>query len=129
MNHEESFVRAFILPEKRARYLEMLKTPKRRQDILARLNHCLDYDASLATELSSAESNPENLERLLRSKGAGNMCHLIGDQLELDGQEITLAEGLEAVKSHDFGAVALCAPGLAYYKSEAPSNGVILEKR
>jgi hypothetical protein len=108
MNHEESFVRAFIVPEKRSRYLELLKNPKRRREILARLNHDLDYDASLATAISSAESNPENLERLLRRKGARDVCHVVGDELELDGREVRLAEGLEAADSHDFGAVA-CA--------------------
>ena len=129
MNHEESFVRAFIVPEKRSRYLELLKNPKRRREILARLNHHLDYDASLATEISGADASLENLEQLLRSKGAGDVCHVMGDQLELDGQEVTLAEGLEAVQSHDFGAAILCVSGrLAYYKPEAPANGVILEK-
>src|SRR5688572_4218259 len=121
MNHEESFVTAFIVPDKRSRYLELLKNRKRRREILERLNHHLDYDASLATQVSGADASLGNLEQLLRSKGAGDMCHVVGDQLELDGQEIALAEGLEAVGSHDFGAAVLCVPGkLAYYKPEAP---------
>ena len=130
MNPEELFVRAFIVPEKRSRYLESLKNPQRRRDILARLNHHVDYDTSLATEVFGADAYVENLERLLRSKGAPDVCHVMGDQLKLDGQEVELAEGLEAVLAHDFGGVVLCVPGrLAYFKPESPAKVVILEKR
>jgi hypothetical protein len=129
MSHEESFVHTFIVPEKRLRYLELLKNPKRRRDILARLNHGLDYDASLAFEFSSGQANSASLEQLLRSKGATDTCHVIGDQLDLDGKEVGLAEALEVLSFHDFGAVVLCVPGhLAYYKPESPARGFVLEK-
>src|SRR5438132_1906081 len=46
MSDEEAFVRAFIVPEKQERYLSLLLSPKRRRDILARLDHQLDYDCA-----------------------------------------------------------------------------------
>jgi hypothetical protein len=83
MHHEEAFVRAFILPEKQARYLKLLKDPKRRGDILGRLNHHVDYDPSLATEVAGADAYVENLERVLRSKGAPDVCHVMGGPTEV----------------------------------------------
>lgn len=120
----------FVLPEKRARYVEFLANPKHRQKILERLNHHLDYDETLARELSATEHWPEPLERLLRSKGADDTCHVIADGLDLDGQKVPLTKAIDAIFSHEFGAIACCVPGrLAYYKPEPPSHGLILEKK
>ena len=46
--HEVAFVTAFIIPERRERYLSLLGNPKRRSKLLNRLNHAQDIDFSLA---------------------------------------------------------------------------------
>jgi hypothetical protein len=43
--HEEAFVRSFIVPKKRDRYLRLLGHPKHRAKLLDRLNHNLDLYA------------------------------------------------------------------------------------
>ena len=130
MNHEDSFVNAFIVPEKRSRYLQLLANPKRRREILDRFNHQLDYDDSLATAVTASQHSSQQLEKLLRAKGADDICYVIADQLSLDGHDIPLEEALDSVYCHDFAAVISCIPGrLAYYKPESPSHGFIFEKK
>lgn len=128
VNHEGSFVQAFISPERRSRYLQLLTDPKRRQKILDRLNYNLDYIPSLVHELSQSQDRPEVIEQLLRSKGAGPTCHIMSDGLATDGQEAPLLTALKQIWGHSFGSIASCIPGrLAYYKPQAPSRGLILE--
>ena len=68
MDHETAFVKAFIKREKWARYLQLLANRKRREEILVRLNHKLDYLPALATEVPEDQDYPEALERLLRDQ-------------------------------------------------------------
>ena len=42
--HEEATIRAFFSPLRRLRWLESLSSPKRRDKILEKLNHCQDFD-------------------------------------------------------------------------------------
>ena len=53
MTHETAFVSAFVVPEKRARYLEFLAKPKRRRELLDRLNHFFDFVPQFATVTGS----------------------------------------------------------------------------
>jgi len=128
MDHETAFVKAFIVPAKRARYAQFLANPKRRQEVLERLNHQLAYMPALANEVPNGQDFPDALEALLRSKGAGPTCHVLVDGLKLDGQELPLREALRAVFMHRGGSVLCCIPGrLAYYKPESPAAGILLE--
>lgn len=129
MNHEEAFAKAFIASEKRARFIQLLANPRRRKEMLARLNHNLPYIHSLATEVEGRLDFPDELENLLKAKGAGPTCYVIADGLKIDGREIPLRDALNQVCMHEFGAILCCRPGsLAYYKPESPGPGVILEK-
>jgi hypothetical protein len=128
-DHEQAFVAAFITHERQQRYLELLASSKSkgRKKILDRLNHRFDLDYSLAERVPS---NAPSLERTLKAKGAGTMCHIIADTSGLDGSTLPLGEALEFALSHDFGVVLSCVPGrLAFYKSEAPGPAYILEHR
>jgi hypothetical protein len=130
MNHEDSFVNAFIIPEKRSRFLQLLANPKRRREILDRFNHHLDYDDSLATAVTASQHSSEQLEKLLRAKGATDICHIIADQSNLDGQDVALGEAIDSLYCHDFAVVISCILGrLAYFKPESPSHGFIFEKK
>ncbi|HEX7862034.1 MAG TPA: hypothetical protein VF773_17000 [Verrucomicrobiae bacterium] len=128
MNHETELISSFVVPEKRARYLELLAKPKRRREILDRLNHCFDIMPQFAT--TSNWRLASELERLLRAKGAGDIAHVIADNSELDGLDLPLFEALDGVLSHQFGSVVSCIPGrLAFYKKEAPGDAFILERK
>jgi hypothetical protein len=129
MDHETEFVKSFITSEKRARWGQFLSDPTRRRDILARLNHHLPFRSELGTAVPGTQDFPSELERLLRSKGAGLTCHVMVDGSRLDGRDLPLAEALHAICMHGAGAVVSCIPGrLAYYRPASPGAGVILEK-
>ena len=129
MDHETAFVKTFILREKWARYLQLLANRKRREEILIRLNHKLDYLPALAVEVPEEQDYPEALEQLLLARGAPATCHVLVNGLRIDGREVPLREALNTVCLHMYGSVLSCIPGqLAFYRPEAPGRGVILAK-
>ncbi len=116
---EEAFVRAFIMPDKRDRYLQLLASPSRRQKILSVLYHSLDVIPERATAIENRNHTAERVEQLLRRKGAGPTCYLISPERELDQQEMSLQVALETLIEQDGTAIACCIEGrLAYYKAE-----------
>jgi len=127
MEPEAAFVKAFIKREKWARYLQLLADRRRREEILIRLNHKLDYLEALAEEVPEDQDYPEALEVLLRGRGAPATCHAMVNGLRIDGREVPLRQALDTVCMHMYGSVLSCIPGqLAYYRPEAPGRGVIL---
>ncbi len=129
MGHEEAFVKAFIASAQRARWIHFLALPKRRQEILSRLNRHLPYVSELGTEVPGDQDFPAGLEQLLKSKGAGPTCHIMVDGLRCDGRELPLAQALNEICLHRGGAILSCLPGrLAYYKPESPAPGILLER-
>lgn len=132
--HEEAFCRAFIRREKRRRCLEFLADPRRRREVLDRLNHGADVELSRATLIPPGQRSAEPVEALLRKKGAPSACHVIAEGLEiegqdLDGQEAPLREALAAAEMHYSAVVLSCIPGrLALYKEEAPGDWYLLER-
>ncbi len=130
LSAEEAFVKAFLTSEKRARFLQFLANPRRRKEILDKLNHDLPYMPTFATAVPGHQDFPEELEKLLKAKGAGATCHVIADGLKADGRDLPLREALNLICLHPFGAILSCVPGrLAYYKPEAPGAGILLERR
>lgn len=118
-NQEEAFVRAFIVPDKRERYLQMLASPKKRDKALGLLYHSLDTMPTRTTRIANRDHDPVLVEKLLRSKGAGPMCYLISPERDLDQTEILLREALDTLIVQDGVAVVCCLPGrLVYYKAE-----------
>ncbi|HJU84727.1 MAG TPA: hypothetical protein VJ600_10985 [Holophagaceae bacterium] len=129
MDHEEAFAKAFLPSEKRARFIQYLANPKRRREILSRLDHDLPYLPAFATEVPGEQDFPQALEQLLMAKGAGPTCHLITQGLKADGTELPLQEALRQVCLHGSGAILSCIPGrLAYYRPEPPAQGILLER-
>jgi hypothetical protein len=129
MGHEEAFVKGFITSEKQARWAQFLSNSKRRKEILNQLNHNLPYIPTLGIEVPGKQDFPAEIERLLKAKGAGPICHVIVDGLKIDGKELPLAQALNELCMHEFGGVLSCIPGrLAYYKPESPNHGIILER-
>jgi hypothetical protein len=117
MDHEEAFVSVFVVPEKRARYLEFLRKPKRRWEMLNRLNHFFDFIPHLATP---AVRNA-NLADELRRRGAGDTAYVIGGSDGFDGRELTLDEAVMEAMTACNGVVISCVPGrLALYLQEFP---------
>ena len=80
---EEKIITAFISPNRRDRYLSLLKNKKMRNKILHKLNHCHDLDERF---LTSVPSNTKIYE-LLKSEGATDSCYVISDYMEIDGDQ------------------------------------------
>jgi hypothetical protein len=123
---EEATIRAFVLREKRSRYLSKLGDQKSRAEFLDRLNHCDDLNSRYATQIESSA----DLLSLLRSKGAPRQCTVISDIADLDGQQIALETAIQKVELAGFAAIICCIPGrLALYIDEAGTQRRLLLQR
>ena len=126
-DHETAFAKAFLPSEKRARFVQLLAQPRRRQEMLSQITRHLAFLPAVATVVPGDQDFPAGLEQLLIAKGAGPTCHVIADGLKADGRELPLREALFLVCLHRLGAILSCQPGrLAYYKPESPAPGILL---
>jgi len=122
--HEAAFVAAFVVPAKRARYLEFLPKPKRRGPLLDRWNHFFDFVPELATQIPRASAS--ELARALRRHGAGRLAYVMGERGS-DGLELPLEDAIESALASGWGAVVSCIPGrLALYLQEFPPGDVFI---
>ncbi|MFO0922645.1 MAG: hypothetical protein U0905_09190 [Pirellulales bacterium] len=127
---EQAFVRAYIVAEKRDRYLAFLKGRKHRRKILDRLNHSLDYDERYATPLDARYKIPKALIVYLIGRGVDRLtCCLMADGHSADGRHMRLEQAvLELLDSH-WGALIICPPiPIAVYKPEDIGDLVLLAR-
>jgi hypothetical protein len=119
MNHEEAVVRAFILPVRQERYLEFLKSPKKRKKFTSQLPHFNHLNPKFAIAIPSNQRNLSSILKLLLDKGASSTCWVISEDSELDGQEMDLKTALEKTIGYQAGTFISCVPGkLAYFENE-----------
>lgn len=127
--HEEMFARNFISLKKRDRYLSLLDTSKGRSKIAHGLDHCEDIDGDCAKPVRIDQQNPNAIEKILRQKGAPELCHVMSSNPEIDGKEMPLREALEKTIGMGMGALISCIPGkLAYFEYEDAGERYILER-
>ena len=62
--HEEQFALAFIMPEKRDRYLSMLDSKRGRKKLRDGLYHCRDLDSRFAHLVPTGEQSANSIERV-----------------------------------------------------------------
>jgi hypothetical protein len=125
MDHEEAFVSVFVVPEKRARYSEFLRKPKRRVEITRRFCHFFDFVPQLATQVPRGMAS--ELAPLLRARGAGDTAHVIGGRDELDGLDLPLEQAIDDALADPGGVVVSCVPGrLALYMQEFPPGDTFI---
>ena len=127
--HEEQFARAFVVPEKRARYLSLLESQRGRKKLLNGLNHCHDLDPRFAKLISSNEQSEQSIANLLMQKGAPDKCHVMSDNPDIDNREMSLTDALSKTVAMDSGTLISCIPGkLAYFEMEGFDGRYILER-
>jgi len=130
MNDEELFLTAFINKARRERLAELLANPKRRRQATSALAHFHELDPRWLVEIPHHQQSATSIERLLRSKGAPDTCHLISESSDLDGRSLPLASALERVVGQGMGTLISCIPGkLGFFEGEGPSDRYILERR
>jgi hypothetical protein len=140
MTDEEALIRAFITPEKRARYLDKLASPKKRRKFIAeRLYHMGDLDPRYARKLEPGmplvpfeerhDAHIETTYDVLRGRGAPANCHVISTNDDLDGHEMDLLSALRAIVGRQDGTLISCVPGrLGYFEGEGYNERFILER-
>jgi hypothetical protein len=117
--HEQAFVRAFVVADKQERYLTKLGSKRHRKELLSRLHHNLDYEPRFATQVPSAEQSASRILERLRKLGAPAQCYAIAADDTIDGRELLLKDTLDTIVGMGSGVVLSCVPGvLAYYESE-----------
>jgi hypothetical protein len=125
MDHEQAFVEAFVVPEKRARYAEFLCKPKRRGEITDRFCHFFDFMPELAKQVPRGTAS--ELVPLLRARGAGHTAHVIGGRDAIDGQHLPLEQAIDEALADPSGVVVSCVPGrLALYMQEFPPGDTFI---
>lgn len=130
MEHEKSFVEAFIILSKRERVLEALSCPKKRTKFLKQLPHFNDFEIKNVSSISPAEQNAKSIHNILVQKGAPKVCYIISLHNELDQQLKDLQQSLDTVVGNLAGTIISCIPGkLAYYEGEHRGERYLLEKR
>ena len=99
---EQAFVKAFVVRNKRDRYLSLLGNPRKRSEILDALNHGPGLDWTFGLE--HPKYTIDGLEALLLGKGArADSCYLIADQLESDGCQVGPAGGDRGLRPKPLG--------------------------
>ena len=127
MNEEATLISTFVNGAKRKHLIEILANPKRRHRATATLAHFGDFDPSLVVRLGSDIQTAAAIEGALRSRGAGEHCHVISDNRAIDGKHLPLKSALEKVVGHGMGTVLSCIAGeLAYYEGQDPAERCIL---
>ena len=132
MDHdcEIALVKAFVVPQKRKRYVGFLSSPGRREKFVRELYHFQDFDPACMVPLSGDNDSDEGLLSELRRRGAGDRCYVISVSKDLDGVAGPLEEIVKKVFAFEEGTIISCIPGqLAYYEGEAPKNRFILDAR
>ncbi len=123
MDHEQAFVSAFVVPEKRPRYAEFLPKPKRRGEITNRFSHFFDFMPQLANQVP----RESDLAAQLRKRGAGDIAHVIGGRDGFDGRDMPLAEAINEAMIDPSGVVVSCIPErLALYMQEFPPGDTFI---
>lgn len=126
--HEEALIRAFILPERQSRYLELLQNPKRRRASTKTLAHFKHLDMRFVASIPSSHHLAPGIISLLRSKGAGETCYVISEDDELDGKHMALKDAFSAIFGRGVGTFLSCIKGELGYFEDEDENWILQRK-
>lgn len=119
LDHEVKLVRAFFLPQRQERYLDLLSGLHRRKSITDQLAHFKHVDTRWAFAVPKDLLRAADVALFLNAKGAPDTCYVISEDDDLDGKEISLAKALAAIIGRGIGTFLSCLPGkLAYFEDE-----------
>lgn len=86
--HELAFIEAFVKPNRRDRWREMLAKPKKRKKFVAALDHTTDIDERHAIEIPPSSQSADEIIKALKDRGAPRTCYAISSNPDLDGKAI-----------------------------------------
>ncbi|HSH58489.1 MAG TPA: hypothetical protein VK988_02390 [Acidimicrobiales bacterium] len=129
MDVEEATVRAFMLRDRRDRWIASLSTARRRRKATDRLAHLRDLDPRYAHRLEPSGQQSSVILDELRRRGAPATCHVISENTSLDARDLPLEDILDEVVGSMHGTIVICVAGeLAYYEGEDQGERYILER-
>ena len=118
----------FILPERRDRYRDLLRSPRGRRVVTKALPHFRHFDSRYIVPLSTRQQDAGVIQDVLTSAGVPPTCYVISDSSEIDNITLPLADALNRIVGQLEGTVVLCKAGvLGYYEGEG--ERFILKRR
>ncbi len=118
-DHERATIASFIVTRKQERYLGFLAKPQHRKKLTARLAHFKDLDPRFVAAIPPSQQGAPDIARILRLKGAPDLCWIISEDRRLDGSTLELSSALAKVVGYGMGTFLSCIPGkLAYFEDE-----------
>jgi len=129
---EEIIVKSFFVKRIQQRVLHELSSPQKRTDVFGRRNDFLRTEFML--EISTPNSDPGEIEKLLKKQGAGNTCYVMTSlESDIDGKELPLIKALEDLIWSGSPFIISCIPHkLAYFQGEqsyGPPQRFILKRQ
>jgi hypothetical protein len=119
MNHEEELIKAFFVPTKRERYLEIAANPKKRKKFLLERSRFKALNPRYCFAVPKVEHTVEQIAAFLTRKGAPPSCWVTSENSDIDGKEMPLRQALKEVIGYPMGTFISCVPGqLAYFEDE-----------
>ena len=119
MTEEEQLVDAFFLREKKERYKEFIRNPKKRNMFLAEMAHFSGLNVRVRHDIPKLAQTFEGIVRLLKENGASETCLAISDIDEIDGKRLTLQDAIGTILGRTYGTFLSCLPArLAYFENE-----------
>jgi hypothetical protein len=116
---EQAFFQAFVVPQKRERYAELLNTKRGREKIRRSLDHFGDLDLRFCQKPAPSEQHAGAIVKTLRSLGAPDACYVMSSWNNMDGRQMNLVEAVNEAVGCGMGCAISCIPGvLGYFESE-----------
>ena len=110
---------AFLLPARKERYLQFLKSATNRNKFRVELAHFKALNPRFVVHIPPGQQDHSAILELLAAKGAGARCRVISENRESDGQELDLGTTLGVTLGGGMGTLISCIPGkLAYFEDE-----------
>jgi len=129
MNADEAVIRMFVDPAREERLVRFLSSPADRDRLRHEIGHLRELHPDYSQPVPPDQQSPEEIERLLRTLGAPDRCHLLSADAELDGLELDLRDALEWVFGSGMTTFVSCIPGrLAYFEGRWPGERFVLER-
>jgi len=128
MTQQEAMFKAFIHPDKKDRFLKLLSKSDRSK-LTSQFAHGVKLDSRFAEQIPPKLQNVDDIERMLKAKGAASNCYVISENSQLDEKEMQLRDALKATIGYGMGTFISCIPGkLAYFEAEEANERYILSR-
>ncbi|WP_419883947.1 hypothetical protein ACN6MY_10945 [Peribacillus sp. B-H-3] len=118
---EEIIVKSFFEKRIQQRVLFELTSPKKRDNALNRLNHnyLVTFRKELMIEIPKPNSDPDDIEKIMKKQGAGNSCYVMSRNSSFDGKELPTSTAIEQLIWYQAASIISFIPGkLAYFQAE-----------